>query len=228
MEVGVAAVEHPARCRRGSRSRCAPASGRRAGPARCPGRRPRGRGCSRTRTSRRRRRRGRPTSGRGRSAASDSGRARGGWGRRAASCSAAKTWTSASGKSGSPPAWSRSRWVGTMWRTSAGVEAERPDLLDRRLRRVGRRAETEREREPEVAGRVARSPRARSRCRRGSASRRPRSAGSGRQISAVPPPETKRAAVGTHRAAVEVVDLHRARHPLTRRPCGARVRAPGS
>ena len=38
----------------------------------------------------------------------------------AARSSPAKTWTAASGKSQIPPAWSRSRWVGTMWRTSLG------------------------------------------------------------------------------------------------------------
>ena len=36
-----------------------------------------------------------------------------------ASCSAANTWTSAFGKSGRPPAWSKSRWVTTIWRTSS-------------------------------------------------------------------------------------------------------------
>ncbi len=69
----------------------------------------------------------------------------------AARCSAPNTWTSASGKSGSPPAWSTSRWVTVMWRTSPGSSPVPGSARSRCPRRRGLGCRRGLERDAETA-----------------------------------------------------------------------------
>ena len=136
----------------------------------------------------------------------------------AAAARAPSRWTSASGKSGRPPEWSRSRWVVTMWRTSPGWKPSALQLGVRGLAGEQLRADERVEEAAELAP-VARRRRGRSRCRRARAPRRPRSAGSGRPARVAragrPRPCKQARAARAHRAAVEVVD--RARGDVHRR-----------